>query len=341
MASSAKQSGSRWWSGLFAPRRLPVPYEVACPCGGCVRGYRRRRPQVIPCPACQKPVFVFPRSPWDANVTAPAGTTSTPLSPARWFWRTVRMPVIAGAATLAGFVVVFAALLPFLIRPPATNQPPAMPAAQMTDRLDAGRKALSEGAFNVAVREYNAAVELRDRQPDLLTPKQSRELSQLQRQADLLARLHNQPLQEVLAEAVRTRSDEEWQGRFETAHKGGAILFDDVVRHDPASKRLVLSCFEVKAGNEKAIVALDDLKILQALPLDPPPRLIFGGRLKSIAREEGGIWVIRFEPDSGVLLTDLDAVTACWPVSPDDDVLRTLRRQQDWLRDLPAQRPAP
>ena len=51
--------------------------------------------------------------------------------------------------------------------------------------------------------------------------------------------------------------------------------------------------------------------------------------------------VIRFEPDSGVLLTDPEATAACWPMPLERDVLRTLQRQDEWLRDLPAQRPAP
>jgi hypothetical protein len=80
---------------------------------------------------------------------------------------------------------------------------------------------------------------------------------------------------------------------------------------------------------------------LQLVPLDPPPRLIFGGRLAGLAREAGGGWVVRFEPDSGVLLTDAAALAACSPVPPDADALQTLRRQEEWLRELRAQSPAP
>jgi hypothetical protein len=294
MASSAQQTdGRRWWSGFFTARQPPVPFEVSCRCGRVLHGHRRRRGQVVPCPACAEPVFVFPRSPWHAN----------------------------GAATDP-------------TRPRST-------AAQLTERLQAGRRALADGAFNVALRELNEAVELRDRQPDLLTPKQSRDLNQLQRQADLLARVHSQPLQELLKEAVATRNEDNWRLRFDKDHKGKTVILDDVVRRDPATGKLVLAAWEVRAGSEKAVVALDDLLLLRALPLEPPPRLIFGGRLHSLEREAGGVWVIHFEPDSGVLLTDADAVTACWPVPPDGDVLRTLQRQEEWLRDLPAQRPAP
>ncbi len=184
-------------------------------------------------------------------------------------------------------------------------------------------------------------MEQRARQPELLTPQQMRDLNQLQRQADLLDRLHTVPLEGVLVEAVLARNDDDWSELFEAVHKGRAVLFDDVVRRDAASGRLVLNCLEVRAGGEKAVVALDDLKILQDLAMNQPQRLIFGGRLKGVVREAGGGWVIHFEPDGGVLLTDANAVMACWPTPPDRDVLRTLQWQEERLHDLPAQRPAP
>jgi hypothetical protein len=343
MASSAQQTGGRrWWSGFFTVKHPPVPFEVSCRCGRVLHGHRRRRGQVIPCPACAEPVFVFPRSPWHANGAAADFFPSTGPSPARQAWFRFRTPLIAGGITLAVFVIAFLIVLPFLVRRPAPAQErPRSTATQLNEHLQAGRRALADGAFNVALRELNAAVELRDRQPDLLAPKLSRDLNQLQRQADLLARVHSQPLQELLKEAVLTRNGDDWRVRFDNDHKGKTVIFDDVVRRDPATGKLVLAAWEVRAGSEKAVVALDDLAILHALPLEPPPRLIFGGRLHSLEREAGGVWVIHFEPDSGVPLTDADAVTACWPVPPDGDVLRTLQRQEEWLRDLPAQRQAP
>jgi hypothetical protein len=259
----------------------------------------------------------------------------------RHFWQTVRLPVLAAVLSLALFAAAFLVLLPFLGRPAhPVATPPRPTGVQLSEHLDAGRRALTEGNFHVALRELNAAVELRDRQPELLTPKQSRDLNQLQRQADLLARIDNLPLQDILKEAIVTPRDEEWQEHFDATHKGRSVLLDDVVRRDQATGWLSPACFEVRAGGEKAAVALDDLRILRGVPLDPPPRLIFGGRLKSMTRE-AGMWVIRFEPDSGVLLTDPDAAAACWPMPLDRDVLRTLQRQDEWLRDLPAQRPAP
>jgi hypothetical protein len=297
---------------------------------------------MLPCPACTRPVFVFPRSPWHADSPpAPDFPPRSGPSPARQTWLRLRTPLLAGGVTLALFATAFLILLPFLGRPAPAPPRPKSTAVQLRERQAAGRRALADGAFNVAARELNAAVELRDRQPDLLPPEESRDLNQLQRQADLLARIHSLPLSDVLKEAVLTRNDDDWQARFEKEHHGKTVIFDDVVRRDAATGRLVLAVWEVRAGAEKAVVALDDLEILLQLPLGQAQRLIFGGRLRGVAREAGGAWVIRFEPDSGVLLTDVDAVTACSPVPPDGDVLRTLQRQEEWLRGLPAQRPAP
>jgi hypothetical protein len=58
--------------------------------------------------------------------------------------------------------------------------------------------------------------------------------------------------------------------------------------------------------------------------------LLFGGRLSDLTREDGGGWVFRFEPDSGVLLTDASAVASCLG-PPDVDLLEVLRFQHQTL----------
>lgn len=81
---------------------------------------------------------------------------------------------------------------------------------------------------------------------------------------------------------------------------------------------------------------LTDLTILSRLPLERPYRVLFGARLASVGREAGGRLVVRFQPDSGVLLTDPGAVRACLLGQPPDDALsEVLRRQQDWLVNFP------
>jgi hypothetical protein len=188
-----------------------------------------------------------------------------------------------------------------------------------------GQRAMAEGNFFLAARELSDA---RPRSGEL-SPAEQRELVQLWRQADILSCLHGRSLQEVLHEALPLRRRDEWEARFRAHHLGKAVVFDDVVGRDAAG-RPVLAVYRVRAGGEEARVALEDLRVLDRLPLDPPQRLLFGGRLAGLAREDGGGWAFRFEPDSGVLLTDAGAVTACVG-PPDDDLLEVLRRQQQWV----------
>ena len=61
--------------------------------------------------------------------------------------------------------------------------------------------------------------------------------------------------------------------------------------------------------------------------------LVFGVRLAACDREEGGGWVIRFAPDSGVLLTDAEAAEAASPVSLGPGLKETLARQRGWLEE--------
>ena len=69
-----------------------------------------------------------------------------------------------------------------------------------------------------------------------------------------------------------------------------------------------------------------------------PRRMLFGARLAGLAREERGghgLWVIRLDPDSGVLLTDEDTAGACGPRPLDPGLREVLRRQADWAAALP------
>src|SRR5262249_42197869 len=127
----------------------------------------------------------------------------------------------------------------------------------------------------------------------------------------------------------------EWHAQFQD-YKGRTIIFDDVVRRDGDKYKLVHYevIYEVNAGKEKAIVNLD-LDLLRQLPLRQPRRLLFGAKLADMEPRNQGVWVIEFEKDSGVLLTDEGAVNALG-LGPIDAELRELLKQQgEWSRTLP------
>jgi hypothetical protein len=327
----------QWWHAGRPELAAGDRFSVSCFCGHVVAGKRSHRHQLVPCPACGAEVFVLPTNPWlsavarDPRESVQRSLGSGPLvvpagRDSRWWW----MPVAAAASTLAVVALAFSIFLPLLGRPASVviRQSPE----GLQDVSESGRRALAEGNYFLAERQLAVAIGTRC---ESRTAAELRQLDQLRRQADLLARLHGRSLQEVLSEALPLRSDDEWRERFRAEHLGKAVVFDDVVARD-GTGRPVLAVYRVRVGNEKARVALEDFRLLKVLPLDPPCRLLFGGRLADLARESGGGWAFHFEPNSGVLLTDSGAVTACLG-PPDTDLLEVLRRQQQWIADLPGQ----
>ena len=245
-------------------------------------------------------------------------------------------PCVPGSVAL--LLVVFFLIWPYI---PRKEDKPVEPETDTKGRLlqkiEAGREALAQGKFHLARLALDDAVRQRDRQRDLLRPAEHRWLNQLHRQADLLARLSPLSLQEIVRQGTLVRDPKEWDLEF-AQYRGRSFVFDDVVRRDPQG-RLKLANDVVDVGQaEEARLALDDLLLLKDLPLDDAPRLIFGARLAKCEREEGGTWVIHFEPQSGVLLTDPDAAQAASTRSLDPGLKATLRRQQQWLDELASER---
>jgi hypothetical protein len=233
--------------------------------------------------------------------------------------------------TLAVVVGVYAMVLYSLRPPPSTAS--ALAAVPDADaHAQAGRKALAAGKFRQAADELQQAVTLLDLQPDRHRSAEGRDVLQLQRQAALLADLLTQSLGEILQFAAQVPEDE-WQGKFTQDYRARSVVFDaDVTRDGAGQYRLD---YVVHGGVEPARVEVGDLRLLAALPRDRPPRLLFGARLASISREPPGVWVVRFQPDSGVLLTDPAAVAASCPAPIDQELTDLVRRQKTWVDELP------
>jgi hypothetical protein len=242
-----------------------------------------------------------------------------------------RGPLLAGGLTLVVVIALFVAVLIPLLRP----SPSAVlsPAEEARQQFAAGRAALAEEKLLQARAELAQARERLARAPGALSAAEARELTQLHRQTVLVTDLSSESLGEMLRVAAGLRPDE-WEAHFERRYRGQAVIFDDVVRRDPAGG-LTLATYEVRAPGESARLDLDGLKLLKALPLQEPQRLLFGARLTAITREPPGRWVVRFDPDSGVLLTDESIAAACCPPPIDDDLKAVLKRQAEWAAALP------
>jgi hypothetical protein len=309
-----------------------VSYEVVCHCGQTIRGKRQARHQEVRCPGCSETVFVLPLSPFAVPFEPRPGEA---VAPRRWW----RAPLLAGLACLAAVLVAFVALRPLLSRPDEQAQKkdneeePDLPA-----KIAAARRVLGQGKFQLARQMLREAVDARDDRPGLLSAEESRRLNHLHRQADLLARLLPVSLEEIVRQGQLVRDPTEWRLKM-ADYRRGSVVFDDVVRRDVRG-RLILGSYVVDADGERVRVALDELTLLRDLPLDDGPRLIFGARLRACEREEGGGWVIRFEPDSGVLLTEPDAVATCLSVAPDRALEQTLAQQQRWVDEQAVIAPA-
>jgi hypothetical protein len=269
-------------------------------------------------------VFVLPGSPFDAPAVPPLPAARSP-------WRAWRGPLVGAGVCGLAVLACFAAALPYLGRPTnsaertsAGEEPPVL-----QQGIRAARQALAEGKFHVAGRLCDEVLRGRRRWPGQLTAAEGRDLDQLWRQAHLLARLSPRSLEEMVRHAMLVRDAEEWGGYF-TDYQGKSVVFDDVVRRD-AGGLPVLANHVIEVGGPPVRLALEELTILRDLPLDEGPRLVFGARLARCAREEGGVWVVRFEPESGVLLTDVGAVDACFPTPADEELKSALERQKGWL----------
>ncbi len=287
----------------MAPERISGGYTVSCPCGQACHGQRQARHQVLKCPRCGHAVFVLPRSPFHAHGAAAA--RRAPLSLA-WL-----MPVVAGAITLSVLVALFFVLRPYLVRQGRRGDA----ALTLRQQIESGKQALARGAFQRAAEELRTAWQESQARPEALSVSELRELRDLDRQADLLAGLLSQSLQELLEQATATESDDEWQVRFRKDYLGKAIVLDAFARLDQKG-RPELSLKMIQSGEAQARLAWDTVQLLADLSLGVAPRrVVFGVRLASFAREPGGRWVIGFQPDSGVLITDIDAFRACAPLS--------------------------
>jgi hypothetical protein len=252
----------------------------------------------------------------------PSADEDAPPEPvaARSPWK---LPLIAAAVTLvlvAGGLVLFFSLLSDR---GATDRDGERKHPSIAEAIATSRKHLSEGRFHEAAELLQDARARGERHPDL---------GQLHRQATLLAGLLHMSLEEIIekGQAQRAGQTKEWEAQLKT-YLGRSVFFDDIVQRDPDGTCRLLN-YELTVAEEKGILKLD-LDLLRQLPeLRQPRRLIFGARLANVTHGAGKTWVIEFERDSGVLLTDEGAASILF-LGPIDDALRdVLSEQARWVR---------
>jgi hypothetical protein len=298
-----------------------IRYEVACGCGKTVVGFRQAHHQEVVCAGCGQKIFILPFSPLGSIAGRSAKSASR--GSRFWIWRR-SVAAAAGALLVAiGAIILltyksYHASLSFI--------------EPKTFRLyfAQGKRALGQGKFQFARENLEAAWSLRDRPEENLSSAERADLLQLLREARLLADLSAESLEEMLRHAADLIEDErEWHREFSRRYQGKTVLFDTEVRLDPV--RQFQMEYVVFVGERPAKMELSNVELFRSLPLDKPRRLIFGLRLANITLEPEGVWSVRFEPDGGVLLTQLQAAAACC-MQPVDDLREVIDRQGLWIK---------
>lgn len=310
-------------------------FEVTCNCGYPLRGARKSRARVLTCPQCSERRFIFPRS------VLPTVTGDAPPGTERPLWQ-----LLVGAAVCTTLLVITGLTLFFLYLPndrPSGKTPndkgtgktsPGTVASQLQQLIATGNKNLQNGSFELAVENLKKAEALDHRVPNVLSRLNRAQMKLSLQQAELFADLIQQPLEGLIREA-QNRSPEEWKARFQK-YRNGSVLWYDVI--EPLGKgRFRLQNHRILVGEKNLKLARVELplELLTQLELEQPRPMIVGARLESIAQEEGGQWVIRFQPQSAVLMTDEKALHSYGFVPADQEGLReVLRWQREQMEQL-------
>jgi hypothetical protein len=220
-----------------------------------------------------------------------------------------------------------------------TSEEPSL-RQQILECLQNSKIEVARGSTHLARELLERAIQLRDAAPDQLTEAEHRELNQTQRQVALLTDLAPGGLTAMLEQAERAPTSQAWQARFRAEYLGRGVILDDVLRRPRNQTILGRVLSDLRQGPAFGRVVLDEVQLLQELPLQEPQRWIVGARVKSVDREGRAVWVIRLEPDSGVLFTEPALLPTEMPTLREDPEWPMVQqRQRALLETLPTPRP--
>ncbi len=201
-----------------------------------------------------------------------------------------------------------------------------------------GIPALEAGEFDKAHQLLSAARKAVDALGGAI--KDADEIRQAAMEAAIYVNLLPQDLGELLTEAARADSADEWESRFNRLYKDRAVIVSSVVTAVPdgsASSKYELALRILppgESGNRDGSpdrVGEFDLKGFKLFELVGMPKdsvLTFGARLESFRFDtEKNTWFVRFAPDSGVIILHTKALdTLGWrndsialPAEPKED----------------------
>jgi hypothetical protein len=170
-----------------------------------------------------------------------------------------------------------------------------------------GIEALERGDYSLAKdrlrKAANALAELRD--------DEAGKVRQAADEAAILADLVGEKLEDLIDTAAY--KSEEWPDLFDRKYRGRSVLLDGTLQ----ARRDHAPGFELDyriVGDGKAPkigwVDLADLAIFEGGAVKLGQKVTFGARLASITLDDRGEWRLRFEPESGVFMTNVKALKA-------------------------------
>lgn len=174
---------------------------------------------------------------------------------------------------------------------------------------DEGIAALGNGQFDVAkVKLARAAKALRTLGA---RDAESAKIIQLADEAAILGDLSRSQPDEIIAEARRL-GDDGWPSRFKAFYEGQSLIIEAPIAALPDSKRGTGYTLEfgVFAGSgliptQTGRIDLAGLRIFENRTFKVGDVVAFGARIKDV-RLDGAEWAIRFQPDSGVWITNYE-----------------------------------
>jgi hypothetical protein len=336
-------------------QRLPkssathVPFRVRCACGQSLTGTRRKQALELVCPKCSAKVLVLPRSAWPVVAssavppTEPSATLPTPaLAARRSRLKVWLLPMCAGLFALA------TAIWAIWVYGPQVARSARQDRRSVREHLAAAQEALQRGEFERATQELEGTARAWQRDGNAPSRDEQAAHYRLLNQTRLLTELCPQSLEEVLTiaeeEEKKPRADRT-DLRIRLPQR--VVVFDThlhlpMLLENAHTLRLDYQVFgktlptHVDFSNQEGLLKL--------MPQDKLLRWVFAVRLESVqlrVDEENrkGHWVIRFEANSAVLLTD-PRLFQVWGLHGDvvlSDVLGRQHREHILAPRLPFQ----
>jgi len=308
-------------------------FGITCDCGAELQGRRPDDAQRVVCTECGRPWLVMPRRRQELS------TEAAPKQQWRavriWFRRKRRRlgKSVAGFAKrtarraaespwlrpqrIAVLAVVAIVVLTVYIQIASRWQEDR--AEELKRRWDAGQAALRDGDLAGAREELERAAELlptlREPHPD------ARAIQLLALQVAMLDELLPKPLEVLAHEAHESGSSGDWVRTFDARYRGKAVLLFGTVSPgigEFGQARYEFDYLAVDPRGRLMAVDASGLNVLTRLSLTEPRQIAVLARLGSAESVSHGSpeWVVRPDPESGTLVTSIDALRAARAVVP-------------------------